>query len=639
MLETGSTQLIRNTAAQQLADVQKAHPEELFNLLTRVVPYLRHKTWDTRIAAARALGGIVDNSERYDPNTGDGSTKDEPKKEEGGVVKKEEPVDDVPLADGQLSLDTLDIVSILRYGKELLRGGGKEFDYALASLDPAQRLEHQKKILAGRLGLLGEYLEEDMDIDFPPPKQNGAITPSVGNSNGYSNGTKPPATPAEESGLSARQLNQLKRKRKREAQHAGSKNRLVDLSIRRSNTGSVELGADTTMSDIVDDTNGNGVSDYFSLERSSEVDEDSKVVSEFKGPVLPIKSELQTEEETDGGEWPYERLCEFLMVDLFDTQWETRHGAAMGLREIIRVHGGGAGRVRGKTRVENDTLNRQWLDDLACRLCCIFMLDRFGDYVSDTVVAPIRETVGQTLGALLIHLPPTTVYAVHRILLRMVIQDDLQLSKPGWAICHGGMIGLRYLVAVRNDLLLKDSDLIDGVIRAVMKGLGDFDDDVRSVSAATLIPIAKEFVNLRPEALDGLINIVWECLSNLGDDLSASTGQIMDLLAKLCSFPEVLEAMKKNAARDPEQSFALLVPRLYPFLRHTITSVRSAVLRALMTFVGIEGDGTRDWLNGKILRLIYQNILVERNQDTLNLSLQVWSALVGYLAKDPADLA
>src|SRR5271156_6788249 len=75
LLETGSTQLIRNTAAQQLADVQKAHPEELFNLLTRVVPYLRHRTWDTRVAAAKALGGICDNAEKYDPNSEDGYTK------------------------------------------------------------------------------------------------------------------------------------------------------------------------------------------------------------------------------------------------------------------------------------------------------------------------------------------------------------------------------------------------------------------------------------------------------------------------------------------------------------------------------------------------------------------------------------
>jgi TATA-binding protein-associated factor len=640
LLETGSTQLIRNTAATQLADVQKAHPEELFNLLTRVVPYLRHKTWETRIAASKALGGIVENAEKYNPNALDDPLKYEPKKEEDGPpLKKEEVVDDTPLADGQLSLNTLDLPAILQYGKELLRGGGKEVDYTLTGLDPAQRLAYQKKTLAGRLGLKGEYFDEDMDIDFPVMK-NGAATPQV-STNGIDS-TAPqvpaPSTPAEEVGLSARQLNQLKRKRKREAQHAGTKNRLVDLSVRRQST--IEIGGDTTMSDVgLEDASGAEVKDYFTLERNEDVDEDSKVVSEFKGPAIPIKSELETTQEVDGAEWPYERLCDFLKVDLFDPQWETRHGAAMGLREIIRVHGSGAGRERGRTRAENAILNQRWLDDLACRLCCVFMLDRFGDYVSDTVVAPIRETVGQTLGALLIHLPPAAVYSVHRILYRMVMQQDLGLERPAWAVCHGGMIGLRYLVAVRNDLLLSDSDLIDGVIAAVMKGLGDWDDDVKSVSAATLIPIAKEFVNLRPAALDGLINIVWECLSNLGDDLSASTGQIMDLLAKLCSFPEVLEAMKKNAARDSDQSFALLVPRLYPFLRHTITSVRSAVLRALLTFVNIEGDGTRDWLNGKILRLIFQNILVERNQDTLNLSLQVWDALVRYLSKDPEELA
>ncbi|RDW71198.1 putative MOT1-transcriptional accessory protein [Coleophoma cylindrospora] len=641
LLETGSTQLIRNTAAQQLADVQKAHPEELYNLLTRVVPYLRNKTWDTRIAAAKALGGIVANAELYDPNSEDGPSKDEPKKEENGV-KKEEPEELIPLAEGQLSLDTLDITSILRYGKELARGGGKEYDYALAALDPAERLAHQKKTLAGRLGFLGEYFEDDLEIELPPLKANGgAATPTISSSNGHNTNNKAPQTPSDpsEAGLSARQLNQLKRKRKREAQSSIGKNRLVDLSVRRSSTMNTDNpnGPDTIMRDA--EESKNGVSDYFSLERSSEVDEDSKVVSEFKGPVMPIKSELETDDETAGSEWPYERLCDFLMVDLFDPQWDIRHGAAMGLREIVKVHGKGAGRVKGKSRSENDLLNTRWLDDLACRICCVLMLDRFGDYVSDSVVAPIRESVGMTLGVLLSHLPANTVYSVQRILYRMVMQKDLGIDKPAWTVCHGGMIGLRYLVSVRNDLLLKDSDLIDQVIDAVMKGLGDFDDDVRSVSAQTLIPIAKEFVNLRPEALNALINIVWECLSNLGDDLSASTGKIMDLLAKLCSFPEVLEAMKSNAANDAEQSFGLLVPRLYPFLRHTITSVRSAVLRALITFVNIEGEGTRDWLNGKILRLIYQNILVERNEDTLKLSMEVWIALVTYLAKDPEKLA
>ncbi|KMU91520.1 helicase [Coccidioides immitis H538.4] len=211
------------------------------------------------------------------------------------------------------------------------------------------------------------------------------------------------------------------------------------------------------------------------------------------------------------------------------------------------------------------------------------------------------------------------------------MQKDLDTIKPVWEVCHGGMIGLKYLVAVRNDILFEDSAVLDGVIEAVMKGLGDFDDDVRAVSAATLIPIADDFVKLRPGALDSLIDIVWNCLSNLQDDLSASTGSVMDLLARLCIFPQVLEAMKVNAAHDPESSFGNLVPRLFPFLRHTISSVRSAVLRALLTFLKLENEGQDSWVDGKALRLVFQNLLVERHESVLKLSLQVWSEMLRVL--------
>ena len=131
------------------------------------------------------------------------------------------------------------------------------------------------------------------------------------------------------------------------------------------------------------------------------------------------------------------------------------------------------------------------------------------------------------------------------------MQEDLNLAQPIWQVCHGGMLGLKYLSAVRTDLLTQNAPLLDGVVRAVMRGLADHDDDVRAVSAATLIPIASEFITLRPHAVDDLINVVWECLSHLKDDLSASTGSVMDLLAKLCSFPQVLEAMKHKASTVP----------------------------------------------------------------------------------------
>ena len=59
----------------------------------------------------------------------------------------------------------------------------------------------------------------------------------------------------------------------------------------------------------------------------------------------------------------------------------------LGLRELVKKHGKGAGRVMNKTLQENDTNNAATLEDLAVRICVIFVLDRFGDYVSDTVVA------------------------------------------------------------------------------------------------------------------------------------------------------------------------------------------------------------------------------------------------------------
>ncbi|OTA60029.1 hypothetical protein K449DRAFT_397105 [Hypoxylon sp. EC38] len=641
ILETGSTKLIKDTAVNQLADWQKQHPEELFNLLSRVVPYLRHKDWDTRATAAKAIGRIIENAPFYDPNEDEDptATKKEEPIGENGIIKKEE--DDLsPLSsDEYFRPESLDVSTILKYGRELLRTGN--VDYGLASLDPQARLAHQKKTLIGRLGLLGRRFEDE-ELPIPAEKSASPFTPQDPNpTNGLGRPENtsgvPPSQSAEESGLSARQLNVLKRKRKRDAQKAAQgKSGFGDLSVRRSYTAGSDGLDDTPLPDA--DSKKNGKTDYFSLDRPADVDEDTKIVSEFKGPVVQMKSEIEAEDELQGSEWPYERLCEFLKIDIFDPQWETRHGAALGLREILRVHGAGAGRLRGKSRIENDALNRRWLDDMACRLCCVLMLDRFTDYASDTSVAPIRETVGQTLGSFLKHLPPQSVYSIYRILHRMVMQQDLDLDRPVWPVCHGGMVGLRYVVAVRKDLLLQSSDMIDGVVQAVMKGLGDSDDDVRSVSAATLIPMAREFVTLRPAALDELIDIVWESLSSLGDDLSASTGKIMDLLATLCGFPEVLEAMKNSAEQDEERSFTLLVPRLYPFLRHTITSVRLAVLKALMTFVnlGVESQG---WLNGRILRLTFQNILVERDPETLAMSMELWGALVRCLAGNPNKLA
>ena len=649
LLETGSTQLIRNTAAQQIGDVQKQHSDELFNLLARVVPYLRHKSWDVRTAAAKALGHIVENTSLFEPNADDEGNPDGMKldsKHENGEIKKE------PGELDSLRLQTLDIAAIINNGSKLLASGGSDVDDLVAVQEAQVQLDFKRRTAGIRLGLRGVDIPEQIQrlvkemglkpkpVDVPKavpsmPKVHTSDSMNLDDDEIFSPAplsAQPSSaqTPTDASGLSKRQLNQLKRKQKMDAKSQANKVRVVDLANRRpSQSQATEPFAVKTdvKTEVEDDKD-----DVFSLNRSG-IDESAKIVSDFKGikDITPEKSMLETDGEVTGLEWPFERLCEVMVADLLDPAWEIRHGAAMGLREVIRVHGAGAGRESGRTRSENDALNADWGDDLACRLCGVLILDRFGDYVSDNVVAPIRETAGQALGALMAHLPSDKIRDIYAVLQQMVLQTGPSMVQRVWEVCHGGMTGLRYLVAIRSDMLFEDEALMDGVVQAVLEGLQDIDDDVRAVSAATLIPIAKKFVDLRPSSVGTLIKIVWNCLSDLRDDLSASTGFVMDLLAKLSSFPETLQKMRENAQEDEEQSFTNLVPRLYPFLRHTITTVRSAVLRALQTFIEIKGEGAKGWVNGRILRLVYQNLIVERNDQNRSLSLELFQSLVDEL--------
>ena len=661
--------------------MQKQHPEELFNLLTRVIPFLRSPKWATRVAAAKAIGGIVDHAPLFNPNADEEEEEEDvwskPSSSAPRSVPRSAPSSLPEPTDDQLSLRTLEIGDIVKFGKTLLASGGQQYDYASGSLDPAERLARQKKNLTARLGLGGEYIEESileerdivatpqyssfsasglsrpttnppphpLNTNLPPSSRHNSIqeSPVPKSASSHREPQSAVEEPAGQTAAQRRQLNALKRKNKLNAKQQAGKVRMLDLAGGRSS----ENGASTPMTpglptgqpEVKQEDAGNGTGDLFSIS-TSHVDDKEKVISDFKGLAIPEKSTIQTEAEEKGLEWPFERLCDILAVDLFDYNWEIRHGAAMGLREVIRAHGAGAGRLHGKSRAVNDKLNHNWLDDLACRYCCVLILDRFGDYVSDSVVAPIRETTGQAIGTWARHASDDLAESLFSKLLLMVSQHSARNSPRVWQVCHGGLTGMKYLVAVRRDLLPSEDedgvgDIHANLLMAAREGLADGDDDVRAVAAATLIPLADEFDHIWPDDMHTIMANIWDCLADIRDDLSASTGNIMDLLARLCKLRDGLLAMIENASVDKEQSFAVLVPRLYPFLRHTIPSVRLAALGALKTFVA--GDNQVDnWISGRIIRLMFQQFLVEQNEDILKASMDIWN---GFCLADRAGFS
>ena len=228
--------------------------------------------------------------------------------------------------------------------------------------------------------------------------------------------------------------------------------------------------------------------------------------------------------EVEAGGWPLARTCEKLAYSLFAPRWEERHGAAAALREVLRTHAATAAvpspppRARG---VEPDAAaraarkNASWLEDAAVRLLCVLSLDRFGDYVGDGVVAPVRETGAQALGAGLLPLPPRAVEAVVTCILVL-------LRRPEWEVRHSALLALRYVLAARDALAPR---LLPAALPAATAALDDKDDDVRG-AAAGLLPAARHLPTHRdfPPLLAGL----WTLLGGSDPDLLTSLERARD---------------------------------------------------------------------------------------------------------------
>lgn len=80
------------------------------------------------------------------------------------------------------------------------------------------------------------------------------------------------------------------------------------------------------------------------------------------------------------------------------------------------------------------------------------------------------------------------------------------------------------------------------------RSLGDRDDDVRSVAATCLLPVAQHLVEHLPESLERILVVLWHCLSDMKDDLSSSVGAVMDLLGNFV-FHQAMDGLSMYAYR------------------------------------------------------------------------------------------
>ena len=575
--------------------------------------FLKNKQWETRIAAAKTISHICEGIRHATVSDVARLAGVTPESAAASAVALPSDPDEDAATD--LTFDEFDIVGVLERAAPLLASKAADFDASSvddAKLSKAERLRLAKQSLRKRLGMAleteagnaekaegkadgkaegdggaaegGTNLNVDkfIDVDDLVGEEDVDEVNDPAGAGGASSG---PAAPAKVdatdlSQLSARERNRLKRKQKRGAR---------------------------------DEAQG--------VAPAPKRGRPAKNAAEMAALAAETAEEEEEAAEVENGAWPLQRTCESLAFSLFAPRWEERHGAAAALREVLRHHAAYAGVAKPEPRATSCDAslaavaakrNAAWLEDMAVRLLCLLSLDRFGDYVGDGVVAPVRETGAQALGAGLGPLPPAAVEAVTRAILVL-------LRRPEWEVRHSALLALRYVLAARASLAPR---LLPAALPAAVKALDDKDDDVRGGAAEALFPAATHLPS-HPE-FPPLLSGLWGLLKRLDDpDLltSPSNVPIMRLICALYKLPETQEVPPVG----PNTTLADVVPSLFPFAAHPIAGVRLGVWSTLRQLVN---GGSTDWLAAvvsPVLRLLFQAVLLEEDAETAAAASAAWS--------------
>jgi len=334
----------------------------------------------------------------------------------------------------------------------------------------------------------------------------------------------------------------------------------------------------------------------------------------------------------DNIDWPFQMISTTLMNDLFNAKWEIRHGAAIGLRSILKKQGSGAGKKkmlatpseielmkeRGETDVQK-LRNQRWLEDCVVKLLCVLGLDRFADYSSPNVIFPVRETVAQVI-ATVSKLIPDSIFLILSVFSKL----QQQTGQMKWEIRHGAFVGVKYLAAIWQDTEDISIKILQNQFVSLIGGLKDLSDDIRLVSSESLVPMVPILVKHKHNEIPIVLQTVWDTLLEI-DETSESTSSVTRLLSDISTSPGlILEDFPNFSGK----SLINLIPRLFPFFTHSIISVRMGVLTTVKKFC--QFNDVSLWISpilGNLVRLLFQMIVLDKDKTTSDNALDLWSTL------------
>ncbi|VDM17468.1 unnamed protein product [Hydatigera taeniaeformis] len=370
-------------------------------------------------------------------------------------------------------------------------------------------------------------------------------------------------------------------------------------------------------------------------------------------------------------DWPLNSMCVRLLADLWNCRWETRHGAASGLRELLAFpqHTRQAGARNGASERENREANRVYLEDVAVRVLCTLALDQFSDFACDVVVAPVRQTAAQLLGVLCLHLDVGQVRLVVQHLLCLVSllrrqhQEPLKRShtpKVNWMVVHGGLLGLNYLLSARNDLATDLLPLVYGPLTDVLFPHCDTnssdvtkerveaeagEEDLRCAACIALLAIPRDLLIGHSNAVGHrLVHCVWYLLERASVELSPVTGPLLTLASRLIDHsisPLEEELGGKDAATaganigqtsEAAEEFTRRVVLILSFLHHSSSDIRQTAIQTLDSLLFLRISKIHHQMEPPLLECVFEQlfhrVLFELDPKNIRSISDLWHRLV-----------
>ncbi|KAL3659522.1 hypothetical protein V7S43_015512 [Phytophthora oleae] len=581
LVRDGRSAQIRENAAEKLGEVAVRSPACCASILQQLRPLIVDMEWEIRVAASKCLDVVARSLRNEDENVAD--------------VFALVSLGDQEATGAALSLQTVDVNKVVKEGAPLLRSGGEEYRYA-TNLSEEERRVHvvkQRRLLLKRLS-----------------------------------GAGGPIWKTREDSLTKQLLPRLNR------DHA------------------LEIADDIVASDVQSSaeeeptatTSRKQASEMLSIPARSKrcsVDDTTQSRSDGKRPKIAHDADVVMKSEGDCGSVDMDSkpqskailvagLVSDLLESMFDSKWEVRHGALLSLRQVLlAAHFTAA--VDADRPATNKMLQRsfidKWLEECLIRCICVLALDQFVDYSADGSVSPVREVCAQVFGIFLGSLSSEDMLVGYLQVVRTLF------SGSTWQACHGGLLGLKYLVRAHSNHAQALVPLFfDDIVTAFSPS--DSEEDVLVLAADMFQDFVSFLDRVEPGKITKTALLLWKCLG-VHERAGLVTASIVQALSAWYSHPDVVGLLQGNA--EVQAAIWQNLPLTIPMLHHHSQSVRASSATCVAAIFSSEFSSSKsspsDFARLFLPHLLLQ-LLLEKDVSVQRSLLSAWQKVISSLSKE-----